>query len=199
MYAFIKRVADILSSVVVLIFGLPFFLAIAVWITLESKGGIFYKQERIGKGEVPFQLFKFRSMQVNADKSSRITVGSRDPRITRSGYFIRKFKIDEFPQLINVIIGDMSVVGPRPEVKEYVDLYSEQQKKVLQVLPGLTDYASVAYFNENELLAKSDNPQKTYINEVMPAKLKLNLRYIEDQSFFTDLKVIFKTISRIFK
>lgn len=199
MYAFVKRCSDLISSIVVLLLGLPFFLIIALWIAFESKGGIFYKQERIGRDGMPFYLFKFRSMRKNADKSSRITVGNRDPRITRSGYFIRKFKIDEFPQLINVIKGEMSVVGPRPEVKEYVEMYSEEQKKVLEVKPGLTDYASLKYINENALLAQSDDPQKTYIEEIMPSKLALNLKYIEDQSFIVDLKVIFKTIFGIFK
>lgn len=199
MYAFVKRCSDLISSIVVLLLGLPFFTIIALWIAFESKGGIFYKQERIGRDGMPFYLFKFRSMRKNADKSSRITVGNRDPRITRLGYFIRKFKIDEFPQLINVIKGEMSVVGPRPEVKEYVEMYSEEQKKVLEVKPGLTDYASLKYINENVLLAQSDDPQKTYIEEIMPAKLALNLKYIEDQSFIVDLKVIFKTIFGIFK
>ena len=199
MYAVIKRTSDFVSAFLVLLIGFPFFLIVGVWIALESRGGVFYRQERIGKNGKPFGLFKFRSMRKNADKNSRITVGNRDPRITKSGRWIRKFKIDEFPQLINVIKGEMSVVGPRPEVKEYVDLYTDEQRKVLSVTPGLTDYASIEYINENELLAASDDPQKTYIEEVMPAKLELNMQYIKDQSFVTDLKVIFKTIGKIFR
>lgn len=199
MYAVVKRISDFFSALLVLLIGFPFFFIIGIWIALESRGGVFYRQERIGKNGKPFGLLKFRSMRKDADKNSRITVGNRDPRITRSGRWIRKFKIDEFPQLLNVMKGEMSVVGPRPEVKEYVDLYTKEQRKVLSVTPGLTDYASIEYIKENELLAKSDDPQKTYIEEIMPAKLALNLQYIKDQSFGTDLRVIFKTIFKIFR
>lgn len=174
----------------------PFFVFLAVWISLESKGGIFYKQWRIGKDGIPFQLLKFRSMFVGSDISSRITVG-RDPRITHSGHFIRKFKLDEFPQLINVIVGDMSIVGPRPEVEEYVLLYNEEQKEVLTVRPGISDYASIEYMDENTLLSKAENPQKTYVEEIMPAKLILNLKYIKNQSFQEDVKLILLTIKGI--
>ena len=136
-------------------------------------------------------------MATNSDKGSLLTVGGRDSRITKIGYFIRKYKIDELPQLINVLIGDMSLVGPRPEVRNYVDLYTEEQKKVLNVKPGITDYASIEYSNENELLGKSLNPEATYINEIMPAKLKLNLKYISEQSFAVDMKIIAATVKKI--
>ena len=138
-------------------------------------------------------------MRSNSEKAGQITVGGKDPRITKIGYLLRKFKLDEFPQLLNVIKGDMSIIGPRPEVRRYVDMYSKEQLKVLSVRPGLSDFASIEYINENELLGKSDNPEKTYIGEIMPAKLQLNLKYIEQKSFGTDIKLIFKTIRKIIK
>lgn len=188
---------DIFFSLIGLIVLFPLFLVIALIITLDSKGGVFYKQIRVGKDGKDFKLFKFRSMAVGSDKKGLLTVGGNDSRITKPGYFIRKYKIDELPQLINVFIGDMSLVGPRPEVRKYVDLYNGEQQKVLSVKPGITDYASIAYINENEVLGKSANPEKTYIEEVMPSKLKLNLKYIEEKSVVTDIKIIFKTIAKI--
>jgi lipopolysaccharide/colanic/teichoic acid biosynthesis glycosyltransferase len=163
----------------------------------SSRGGIFYIQERIGKDEQPFGLFKFRTMRKNSDQLGKLTVGMRDPRITGIGYFLRKYKLDEFPQFINVLFGTMSVVGPRPEVKEYVDLYTEEQRKVLNVKPGITDYASLEYFEENELLGKSDDPRKTYIEEIMPAKLALNKKYAANPGVIQDLKIIWKTFLKI--
>lgn len=192
-----KRLFDILFSLIILILFLPFGIVLSVLIVLESKGGIFYKQERIGKNGIPFYLLKFRSMRTNADKLGKLTVGMRDPRITKIGYFIRKFKLDEFPQFINVLIGEMSIVGPRPDVKEYVDLYSTEERKVLEVKPGITDYASLEYFEESDLLAKSSNPEKTYIEEIMPAKIKLNQKYIANPTLLVDLKIIFLTAKRI--
>ena len=192
-----KRLMDIFFSLIGLIVLFPLFLVIALIITLDSKGGVFYKQIRVGKDGKDFKLFKFRSMAVGSDKKGLLTVGGNDSRITKPGYFIRKYKIDELPQLINVFIGDMSLVGPRPEVRKYVDLYNEEQQKVLSVQPGITDYASIAYINENEVLGNSENPEKTYIEEVMPSKLKLNLKYIEEKSVVTDIKIIFKTIAKI--
>jgi len=192
-----KRLFDILFSLFILLLFLPFGLIISLLILLESRGGIFYKQERIGKNGVSFKLIKFRSMRTDADKSGKLTVGMRDARITRIGYFIRKFKLDEFPQFLNVLKGEMSIVGPRPDVQEYVDLYSEEERKILKVKPGITDYASLEYFEESELLAKSSNPEETYIKEIMPAKLKLNKKYISNPTLGNDIKIIFLTAKRI--
>ena len=195
----LKRFFDIISSLIVLTIGLPFFIIISLLIALDSKGGIFFIQKRVGRNNVDFGLFKFRTMRPGSEKAGQITVGGKDPRITKIGYLLRKFKLDEFPQLLNVILGDMSIIGPRPEVRRYVDMYSKEQLKVLSVRPGLSDFASIEYINENELLGKSDNPEKTYIGEIMPAKLQLNLKYIEQKSFGTDIKLIFKTIRKIIK
>jgi lipopolysaccharide/colanic/teichoic acid biosynthesis glycosyltransferase len=194
-----KRLFDIIFSGIVLLFFLPLGLMIALSIVLESRGGIFFKQERIGRNGVPFGLLKFRSMHTNSELGGKITVGSRDARITKVGYYLRKFKLDEFPQFINVLKGEMSIVGPRPEVKDFVDLYTEEQRLILRVRPGITDEASLAYFHENELLAKSENPQHTYIHEVMPAKLKLNLKYISNPTLCQDLVIIWKTFAKIFR
>ncbi len=193
----LKRLFDIVLSFLGLILLLPLLIVIGVCVSVSSKGGVFYRQERVGLNGKLFKLYKYRSMRIDADKSGLLTVGSRDVRITKIGYFLRKYKLDELPQLLNVLLGDMSLVGPRPEVKKYVDLYTLQQQKVLQVRPGITDYASLAYFEENELLAKSNNPEKTYIEEVMPTKLKLNERYIGEAGLITDVKIILKTLRRI--
>ena len=198
MYFLFKRISDVVASVMVLIILSPLFFVISIWILLDSKGGVFYRQVRVGKNQKEFGLYKFRSMKVDADKSGQLTIGE-DNRITKSGKFIRKYKIDEFPQLLNIIFGQMSVVGPRPEVPKYVAMYTAEQLKVLDVLPGLTDYASIEYFNEQEVLGKSTDPEKTYINEVMPHKLKLNLKYVKDVSFKTDTKIIFKTLGKIIR
>ncbi len=171
----------------------PMFLVVAVWIKLDSRGPVFYRQVRVGRHNRDFRIFKFRSMRVGSDKGSLVTIGGRDPRITRSGYFIRKFKIDELPQLINVLVGDMSFVGPRPEVRKYVDMYTPEQLHVLDVRPGITDEASIAYRNENELLATADDPERFYIETVMPDKLRINLQYVENYSFWGDIRLIFKT------
>ena len=195
----LKRLFDIFFSVIGLIILLPFFIIITLLIVIDSPGGIFYKQIRVGKGNTDFYLFKFRSMRTDSDKKGLLTVGGRDSRITRMGYFIRKYKIDALPQLINVLLGDMSLVGPRPEVRKYVDMYNEEQKKVLSLKPGITDYASIEYSNENELLGKAEDPEAVYINEIMPAKLKLNLKYIAEQGIATDFKIIFRTIRKILK
>lgn len=193
----LKRFVDIVFSFIGIVVLIPFFLLIAILIMLDSRGGVFYKQVRVGINGTDFKLFKFRSMRTDADKKGLLTVGGRDSRVTRMGYYIRKYKIDELPQLINVFIGDMSLVGPRPEVRRYTDLYTNEQKKVLTVKPGITDYASIEYSNENEILGKAENPEKVYIEEIMPAKLKLNLKYIKEQSFTTDIKIILKTIFKI--
>lgn len=194
-----KRLFDILFSLMVLSLFFPFGILIALLILISSPGGVFFRQERIGLHGKPFRLFKFRSMRRDSEKSGTLTVGMKDSRITKIGVFIRKFKLDEFPQFINVLVGNMSVVGPRPEVKEFVDLYTEEQKKVLEVKPGITDYASIAYFNENEILAKSNNPRETYIKEVMPDKIKINQKYLNNPTLIHDFRIIWKTIIRIFK
>jgi lipopolysaccharide/colanic/teichoic acid biosynthesis glycosyltransferase len=180
-----------------LILFLPFGIIIALFIGLGSKGGVFYIQERIGINGKAFNLLKFRSMKVGSDKSGKLTVGMRDSRITRVGYFIRRFKFDEFPQFINVLKGEMSIVGPRPEVPEYVNLYTEEQRKILRVKPGITDYASLEYFTENELLAKSVDPVRTYLEEVMPAKIKLNEKYLNNPVLCEDLKIMWLTFKKI--
>ena len=194
-----KRSLDILISLFVLLVFLPFGIVISFLIILESRGGVFYIQERIGLNGNPFGLLKFRSMRPNADQLGQLTVGERDPRVTNMGHSIRKYKLDEFPQFINVLIGNMSIVGPRPEVKEYVDRYSDEQRKILSLKPGITDYASIEYFKENELLAASSDPEKTYIEEIMPAKLKLNEKYLENQSLGHDIQIIWKTIKKVLK
>ncbi|MEZ4798374.1 MAG: sugar transferase [Flavobacteriales bacterium] len=194
-----KRIFDILFSLVFLTLFLPFFLVIIILIVTDSRGGAFFRQIRVGKNEKTFKLWKFRTMRPMSEASGQITVGMRDPRITNIGYFLRKYKLDELPQLINILVGEMSVVGPRPEVPKYVSLYNETQKKVLSVRPGLTDYASIDFVNENEILAKSENPEQTYIDEIMPLKLNLNLKYINEMGLATDFKIIFGTIKAIFK
>ena len=175
----------------------PLFLLIAIWIKLDSKGPVFYKQKRVGKNNRDFLLYKFRSMRPDSDKGRLITVGGHDPRVTRSGYYIRKFKLDELPQLINVFKGDMSLVGPRPEVRRYVDLYTPEQMRVLSVKPGITSLASIRYRNENEILAASDDPDRTYIEQVMPDKLAIDLEYVDRASLRTDILLIFRTFKAI--
>lgn len=192
-----KRIFDLLVSVIMSVILLPLLMVLALGVKFSSKGPVFYMQERIGKNLQPFRIFKFRTMFVDADKKGLLTVGGRDPRVTSFGYFLRKYKLDELPQLFNVVFGEMSLVGPRPEVKRYVDMYSKEQLKVLEVKPGITDYASIEYSNENEILGKAADPEKMYIDEIMPAKLKLNLKYVKEQSFLVDLKIIFSTIKKI--
>ena len=172
---------------------------LAIWIKIDSEGPVFYRQVRVGKGNRDFRLFKFRSMRVGSDRKGLITVGGRDPRVTRSGYYIRKYKLDELPQLINVFTGDMSLVGPRPEVRKYVDLYTPEQMHVLDVRPVITDPASIRYRNENELLAQVEDPDRYYVEVIMQDKLQLNLEYVEKQSFRFDLQLIFKTFSEIIR
>ncbi|PCJ81375.1 MAG: glycosyl transferase [Flavobacteriales bacterium] len=192
-----KRFFDIICSFFGLIFLSPLFLLISILIRFDSKGTVFYKQLRVGKNGKDFQLYKFRTMVEDADKKGDITTSDKDSRITHIGRFLRKHKFDEFPQLLNVLKGEMSLVGPRPELRKYVEMYREEQKNVLSVLPGITDYASLKFSNENELLGKAENPQEYYIRQIMPVKLKLNLKYIEDRGFFTDLKIIFATLKKI--
>ncbi len=189
---------DIIFSFLGLTVLSPLFLLLAVWIKLDSRGPVFYRQVRVGRYNRDFRIFKFRSMRVGSDKGSLVTIGGRDPRVTRSGYYIRKFKLDELPQLINVLIGDMSFVGPRPEVRKYVDMYTTEQLHVFDVRPGITDEASIAYRNENELLATAADPERFYIETVMPDKLRINLQYVQNHSLWGDIKLIFKTLSVVF-
>jgi lipopolysaccharide/colanic/teichoic acid biosynthesis glycosyltransferase len=193
----LKRTFDFIASFFGLLILSPVFLIISTLILFDSKGGVFYKQKRVGLNDKDFYLFKFRTMYTGADKKGLITIGARDSRVTGIGYYLRKFKLDELPQLINVLIGNMSLVGPRPEVRKYVNMYNKEQKKVLSVMPGITDFASIEYSDENELLAKAENPDEMYVQQIMPAKLRLNLKYIKEKSLFTDLKVIFLTIWKI--
>ena len=193
-----KRLFDILFSATLILVLFPLGIVVSIWIVLDDFGSPFFIQQRVGLHGKNFGLLKFRSMRKNAESKGQLTVGMKDNRITRSGYFIRKYKIDELPQLVNVFLGEMSVVGPRPEVPKYVLLYNEEQQNVLSIKPGITDFASIEYVRENELLSQSPNPEKTYIEEIMPAKLALNLKYVREQSFLTDMKIILQTVKAIF-
>ncbi len=192
------RFFDILLSGIGLIVLSPIFFILSIWIKLDSEGPVFYKQNRVGTDHVDFLLFKFRSMVTDADKTGLlITVGGRDPRVTKSGYFIRKYKLDELPQLINVFWGEMSLVGPRPEVRKYVELYNHEQQKVLTVKPGITDYASIEYIDENKILGESEDPEKTYIEIILPEKIRHNMKYINNKSIKEYFKIILLTITKI--
>lgn len=192
-----KRLFDIIVSACGLLVLSPVFLIMAIWIKQDSNGPVFYRQVRVGRHNKDFRIFKFRSMRVGADKGSLVTIGGRDPRITRSGYFIRKYKLDEFPQLINVLLGEMSVVGPRPEVRHYVNYWTPEQMHILDVRPGITDPASIKFRNENELMEKAEDPEDYYINVIMQEKIKLYLEYIQNASCWSDIKLIFKTFKVI--
>ncbi len=191
------KILDFLFSFFGLIILFPFLLLIGLIIKISSKGPILYKQSRVGLNGVEFCVYKFRTMRLKSDKLGLITVGGRDQRVTPIGYYLRKFKLDELPQLINVLIGDMSLVGPRPEVKKYVDLYGEEEKRVLTIRPGITDWASINYRDENVILGESSNPEKDYVEKVMPDKLKYNLIYINKYGVIEYLKIIFVTLWRI--
>lgn len=192
-----KRFFDIIASGCGLLVLSPIFLIMAIWIKLDSKGPVFYRQVRVGRHNKDFRIFKFRSMRVGADKGSLVTIGGRDPRITRSGYFIRKYKLDEFPQLINVFKGEMSLVGPRPEVRHYVDYWTSEQMHVLDVRPGITDPASIKFRNENELMEKVENPEDYYINVIMQEKIRLYLEYVQNVSFWHDIRLVLQTFKVI--
>ena len=191
------RFFDFLLSIIGLLLLAPLIFIIALAIKINSKGSIFYKQKRIGKGLTNFNLIKFRTMFVHSDRFGLITVGMKDPRITKIGQFLRKYKLDEIPQLFNVLKGEMSIVGPRPEVKEFVDLYSSLQKEVLKIKPGITDYASIVFSNENEILGKEENPNKYYIEHILPEKIKLNMIYITHYNLKSYFKIIILTIFKI--
>ena len=194
----LKRIFDIILSLFGLMILFPFMLIIAILIKLDSKGPVFFKQIRVTKNGREFKIFKYRTMRVGSDKYSQITVG-KDNRITKIGAFLRKYKLDEIPQLINVLIGDMSLVGPRPEVPKYVALYTDEQKEILKVRAGITDYASIEFSDENDLLASEEDPEKAYIEKVMPKKIELNKKYISEISILTDIKIILLTIKKILK
>ncbi|WP_084252437.1 sugar transferase [Paludibacter jiangxiensis] len=194
-----KRKVDIVLSLLGLILLSPLFLIIVLLILTDSGRPVFYRQPRTGKGGIPFDILKFRTMIVNADKSSLLTIGLHDNRVTRTGYYLRKYKIDELPQLINVLKGEMSLVGPRPEVPKYTQLYSQRQKDVLSVRPGITDPASILLKDENEMIAASPDPEKFYIEKLIPEKLSINLQYIERMSLKNDLRIIAKTLLAIIR
>jgi lipopolysaccharide/colanic/teichoic acid biosynthesis glycosyltransferase len=193
----VKRLFDIFFSIFGLLLLSPLLIGISIAIIFDSKGGVFYKQIRVGKDNCDFKIFKFRTMRSGSDKKGLLTIGDNDTRVTRIGFFLRKYKIDELPQLINILLGDMSFVGPRPEVRKYVDLYNVEQLKVLTVRPGLTDFSSLYYINESELLSKSLNPENTYIEEIMPAKLELCMKYLNEKSLKTDIKILYNTLKKI--
>ena len=194
----LKRIFDITLSLFGLIILLPFMLIIAILIKFDSKGTVFFKQIRITKGGKEFKIFKYRTMKAGSDKYSQITVG-KDERITKIGSFLRKYKLDEIPQLINVLIGDMSLVGPRPEVPKYVALYTDEQKEILKVRAGITDYASIEFSDENDLLASEKNPEEAYIEKIMPKKIELNKKYLSEISVLADVRIILLTIKKILK
>jgi lipopolysaccharide/colanic/teichoic acid biosynthesis glycosyltransferase len=194
-----KRMFDVLSSGLGLLLLSPLFLLIAIWIKIDSKGPIFYKQIRVGRYNRNFTLLKFRTMYIGSDKKGLITIGDRDPRVTNSGFFIRKYKLDELPQLINVFLGDMSLVGPRPEVRHYVELYNDEQLIVLTIRPGITDMASIKYRNENEILGFFSNPEQYYREVIMQDKLRINMEYIQKSNLWFDIKLILKTFIEIVK
>ena len=194
-----KRIFDLLFTIPGVIVLSPLLFILYFLVILDSKGGGFYLQKRVGRNNKDFTLFKFRTMRIGSDKKGLLTIGGNDSRITNVGRILRKYKLDELPQLFNVINGTMSLVGPRPEVRKYVSLYNQEQLSILNLKPGITDYASLKYFSENELLAKSNNPEKTYTNEVLPEKLRLNLLYLKNKNIKTDFLIILKTIGKIFK
>ena len=191
------RFFDLIFSILGLVILSPLFIVLYLLIRIESKGGGFYSQERIGKNGKPFKLYKFRSMRIGSDKKGLITIGEKDNRITKTGFILRKYKLDELPQLWNVFIGDMSLVGPRPEVKKYTDLYTEEQKQVLHVRPGITDWASIKYVDENKILGESKTPDEAYVNLIIPNKIKLNMVYIQNQTLGEYFKIIFTTFKEI--
>lgn len=193
----LKRTFDVVASGLGLIVLSPLFVVLAIWIKADSKGPVFYRQVRVGRHNRDFRLYKFRSMRPDSDKKGLITVGGHDPRVTRSGYYIRKYKLDELPQLINVFLGDMSLVGPRPEVRKYVDMYTPEQMRVLDVRPGITSLASIRYRNENDILAKASNPDRAYVTQVMPDKIAIDLEYVPKASLLTDIRLIFMTFKEI--
>ncbi|RYE26065.1 MAG: sugar transferase [Sphingobacteriales bacterium] len=191
------RLLDLILSLLLLVIFIPVFLLLSLWIKLDSRGPIIYRQKRVGRFGKEFFMWKFRTMYIDSGNKLLLTLGDDDKRITPVGYYLRKLKLDELPQLVNVLLGEMSIVGPRPEVKKYVDLYTHEQRKVLNVRPGITDYASIAYANENELLAGRTNPEQLYIDTIMPEKIKLNQRFIDRPSVGNYFRIIFLTAKKV--
>ncbi|MCI5680810.1 MAG: sugar transferase [Paludibacteraceae bacterium] len=192
-----KRTCDIILSAIGLLCLSPLLLLVALWVKLDSPGPVFYRQVRVGRNNQDFRIYKFRSMYTDSDKRGLITIGGRDPRVTHAGYYIRKFKLDELPQLLNVLVGDMSFVGPRPEVRKYVNLYTPEQMHVLDVRPGITDAASIKYRNENDILATQPEPERYYIEVIMQDKLRINLDYVANHTIRGDLRLILNTFLAI--
>lgn len=191
------RFFDILLSLIAIIIFSPVFILLFIWIKIDSRGPAFFIQTRVGKDGVDFQLIKFRSMYIGAHKHGYLTVGNSDPRVTKVGYFLRRYKLDELPQLINVLHGTMSIVGPRPEVRKYVNMYSPEQIKVISIKPGLTDYASIHFINENEILSTTHQPEITYIEQILPIKIKMNMQYINNMKLRNYFRIIFLTFIKI--
>jgi len=197
MLVLLKRIFDFFLALISLIFIIPLLLAIAIWIKLDSPGPVFFRQTRVGQFGREFRIYKFRTMVPDAEALGKQITAANDDRITRSGKFLRKYKLDELPQLFNVVKGDMSLVGPRPEVPKYVALYTAEQRRVLQVRPGITDMASIEFRNESELLANVPHPEEVYIQEIMPQKLDLNMQYIAQAGLRFDLQIVFQTLWRV--
>ena len=195
----LKRLFDFIASLLGLLILFPFFLAVGLIIKIDSNGPVFYKQSRIGVFGREFKIYKFRTMYLGSDKKGMLSIGNQDNRITKIGYYLRKYKVDELAQLINVVFGEMSLVGPRPEVNKYVEMYSKEDRSILSVKPGITDYASIYFRDETELLKNAANPEKFYVEKILPKKLTLNKKYLAEKSFFVDLKIIFKTLLVIIK
>lgn len=194
-----KRTFDFSLALVTIVALFPLFILIALLIVSDSRGGVFYKQTRVGKNKINFYIYKFRTMVIEPYNANLLTIGDRDPRITRLGYWLRKYKIDELPQLVNILKGEMSFVGPRPEVKKYVDLYNQEQQRVFSVKPGITDWASIRFCGESKLLASARDPETYYINEIIPLKISHSLQYIDHHDLWIDLKIILLTLQRIIK
>ena len=194
----LKRLFDFSASLIGLIVISPILIALAIAVKRDSPGPVFYRGERTGKDGKPFRMFKFRTMVVNADRLGGPSTAADDPRLTEMSGFLKKYQLDEIPQLINILKGDMSLVGPRPEVKMYTDMFTEEEKAILSVRPGMTDYASIWDFHEGEILKGSADPEKDYMEKIRPEKLRLQLKYIKEKSFWTDIKIIFLTVKKVF-
>ena len=193
----LKRLFDLILSLLTLVFAFPLLILVSILIKLSSPGPVFYRGTRIGRFGKPFRIYKFRTMVVDAERLGGSSTANDDPRITKVGKFLRRYKMDELPQLINVLKGEMSFVGPRPEVEHYVAMFTEEEKAILSVPPGITDWASIWNPDEGTILAGSPDPEKTYLEKIRPGKIKLQLKYVKERTFWTDVKIIFETIGTI--